>query len=178
MSHKDEELLQLYCMRLEDCVQRAYPHDPKLRRKELKKKLWDSLQHFVTSLEELQEVKFLTPGSKTLSWGDIVARAEQMDKAKRRVVCKRSSSEEVFRDEGNDVMWRNVLPRSSNEEVFRGGGKEVMWSNVNPRFINKCEHCLKVGYTIDICRSRLGTCLLCGSNEHWVRGCYRFREIN
>ena len=90
LSHKDGESLKLYCMRLEDCVQRAYPRDPKVRRKELKKKLWDSApQHFVTSLEKLQEVKSLTPGSKTLSWGDIVARAEQMDKAKRRVVCKK-----------------------------------------------------------------------------------------
>ena len=74
-------------------------------------------------------------------------------------------------------MWHNVISRCSNEEVSRSGGIEVMWSNVSPRFIDKCEYCWKVGHKIIVFGSRLGTCLLCGSNEHWEEVVIVFEKL-
>ena len=166
------EALHIYCIRLENHALRAYPNDPKKLSRALKEKIrLTAPLEFVNLLERKKELKQLMKLGKSISWGDILELAVEDDKKRKekQTHVEKARTENVGHLEGrSDMLSASAASSIQNR-------KQVFLQNVNV-ISNQCSSCSKIGHTSDICRKRLGQCLLCGSYDHWLRECCKYQE--
>ena len=172
--HKFEEIemrpnehLSLYCIRLERSAVKAYPNNEKRQSINLKRKIQRTAPSWFNELlDRKREIKKLMKIGKSVSWGDIVELAGEQDKKMRKSKFNQWQSEKILTSE-NRQCDNNCAAMTPAE--FRD------LQQMASAGVLQCSHCKKRGHDNEQCRRFLEQCLLCGSSDHWMRECYRYR---
>ena len=99
MEIKPNESLNLFCIRLENGVIKAYPKDPKRQSRALKEKIWKNAPpSFVNLLEKKKELKQLMNLGKSVSWSDIVELAIDEDRKVKRDLYEKFQEQKTFKN--------------------------------------------------------------------------------
>ena len=178
---KHRESLKLYCMRLKEMAQRAFPNSEKECAKQLRRKFMSTAPAtFLDRVEKREETKDMLELGKKLTWGEIVDLAEKEDKKRRKAAYYNKI------DDDSDQDMRERLQRLKCSTV--GATKKISPSKIftNSQFVGgqdrsgnafvSCQWCGKPGHVEAKCWIKLGACTLCGSANHKRDECSKFKK--
>ena len=177
MRHK--ESLKLYCMRLKEMAQRAYPGNEKECAKQLRRKLLGTAPaSFLDRVEKREETKDMLELGKRLTWGEIVDLAEKEDKKRRKAAYYQQLDES-----DNDMIERlqrlkcsaaTATGKSSPEKVY--ASSRYMNQPKSANVFVSCQWCGKPGHSEEMCWLKKGACTICGNTSHKRLDCPKFNK--
>ena len=183
---KDKESLKLYCMRLQEVAQRAYPHDDKECVKQMKKRLVKTVPStFLDRMEKKEETKEMLQLGKRLTWGEIVDLAEKEDKRKRKARYYKDA------DSDDDAIQRlrnlcSTAQVTNTTEQTKESQETLRKLYTNSQLVGRprdlgtsdafvqCQWCGRPGHREANCWKKLGVCTLCGSSAHAIKDCSKY----
>ena len=174
LTMKTGETYKLYCMRLEEVANRAFPGDKKECAKQLKKKIMRTTpSSFVRCLEKKEDLKVMLNLGKSITWGEIIQIAERQDRKHFKMQLLEDSEDELPArldkmkcqvtgvDEELEPVSTKIFQNSQRGRVTSGG----------PR---TCAHCGRLGHMEQNCWRKKGACIICGSAEHGIKNCPKY----
>lgn len=181
---KPGESYKLYCMRIQEVANRAYPSDYKECLKQMKRRLTLTVPGwFSRSIEKKEELKVMLNLGKKVTWQEIMEIAERHDRKQRRAQLYNDSDDE---DDLRTRMERlgcsmmnaaegkaHLGPGSvmNEENSSKTPGDESSGSSV------QCHYCGRVGHIEPNCWFKSGACTVCGSFSHRYKDCPRFSAL-
>ena len=178
---KRDETLKLYCMRLEEVAQRAYPSDRKECVKQLKNVFVKTApSEFLKHMDERERIKVALRQGKSLTWGEIVELAEWVDKKRKKAQLKDCDDEldkELTRRLCNlksttKAALGSVAEIDRPARIFRNSS-QMQGASANSSRV-ECHWCGWLGHEESKCWKKLGCCGICGSDEHTITGCPKY----
>ena len=179
---RKDETIKLYCMRLEEVAQRAYPGDRKECARQLKSIFVKTAPiEFLKQMEERERIKVALRQGKSLTWGEIVELAEWADKRVKR--AQRQGQDDEIDEELTRRLCnlKTATSTASLGTVTDGERPSRVFKNSSQLHVAApsstklyCNWCGKLGHEQTMCWKKLGCCGICGSDEHTITGCSRY----
>lgn len=203
---ESEDTLHIYAMRLERLADRAYPDSGRDQERKLCRKFKNTVpRNFYRSMMESERNLGLMGGQRELKWSDMMLLAESEDRLQRNQRSESSASTHVELDCDPSVWFSRPAPRSYNQvegtaetktedsKPEHGGARPKYGntifhnSNRSPVRENKpfdsprrtlpyCHWCGRCGHLEASCWNKAGSCLICGSVNHYKDGCPNFES--
>ena len=175
---REGESYKLYCMRLQDLVNKAYPHDNFEALKLLKKRLLATVPDwFAKCVEKREEMKHMISSGAKLTWADIVEVAETQDKKNK----KRCLYKDVGDVDGISKLMPLVRVSAAQSTGTQSPGVSPVTNSVprtsspqqpsRPVSTGQCNYCGWPGHTEVMCRRKAGVCYTCGDPGHIRSDC-------
>lgn len=191
------ESLRLYGTRIQELGQRAYPHEERIRLKEMRRHFLKTVPaDFSRRVFEAENILMLMDNGRKMTWTEMLNMADRQLPAVK-VECDESESPHVWfsRDETKSSTreYQKSLsppPPSRNQRVFRSNEKPWLTKR-NTRDVKKtssppasyrnarasllCDWCGRRRHSTEDCWERQGVCVVCGDSDHQRADCPKFR---
>lgn len=179
---KPGESYKLYCMRIQEVANRAYPSDYRECLKQMKRRLTLTVPGwFSRSIEKKEELKVMLNMGKKVTWKEIMEIAERHDRKQRKAQLYNDSDEEEELKSRMEQLRCSMMSAegkvhsdkgsSMNESSSRAPEDEIGGSSV------QCHYCGRVGHIEPNCWFKSGACTVCGGFSHRYRECPKFSAI-
>lgn len=165
---KEGESLEIYGMRLTEVAKQAYPDSSKECARHLRHQFLQALPpRIIEGISNVEGSLKATSGGKRkyLPFSSLVDLAKDLHRSSASVRPK-------------TVMWTSQTQDKSDHKdrsvssYFGSGDKAIKTSP--ERDSSRCSHCKRRGHAVANCWRKLGSCLVCGKQDHQIEDCPRY----
>lgn len=176
---RPDDTCVIFCLRLEQIAEQAFPGSTRLREKKLCAKVRETVPPALAFQIESAQGMTKAFGNGKVSWNSIKKLAENHDKQKR---LKGTRSTALVPSDEVGIFYGLPGAPSVRQDVEDAPPYHTReYRNRTPRFepspkkrqnaVSECTFCGRAGHSVLNCRRKNGACFSCGERGHFSRQC-------